>query len=480
VQAQGGSTGGLPVTKLLDPTVARATREASLAKLKRSQTSIGAFPWWEGGPPSPYMTLYIMYGFAKAAEFGVDVPKDTVQRGWQYLAGYLRSDLYKMMKDDCCWEFLTFLNYTATCYPDPSWVNDAITADERKEILDFCFKHWKQHSPYLKGQLALTLQRMGRPKDAQLVWASVMDSAKTNDEQGTFWAPEDRSWLWYNDTTETQAFALRTLMELEPKDKRHADGLVQWLLLDKKLSQWKSTRATAEVIYSIVHYLEKENALGVREDAKVTIGPVTASWVFEPDHYTEKKNQVVVPGPKVDPKTMSTITVEKTSPGLEFASATWTFSTEKLPEEERGDFFHVKRTYFKRKHKGGAGGEWTLTPLAEGAAIAVGDQLEVQISLRAKHEAEYVHLRDPRGAGFEPETLASGFKWDLGLGYYEEVRDSGENFFFERLPVGEYTFKYRVRAAMAGTFRVAPATVQSMYAPEFHAYSAGNVVEVKP
>jgi len=30
---------------------------------------------------------------------------------------------------------------------------------------------------------------------------------------------------------------------------------------------------------------------------------------------------------------------------------------------------------------------------------------------------------------------------------------------------------------MAGTFRVGPATVQSMYAPEFAAYSAGAVLE---
>jgi uncharacterized protein YfaS (alpha-2-macroglobulin family) len=31
---------------------------------------------------------------------------------------------------------------------------------------------------------------------------------------------------------------------------------------------------------------------------------------------------------------------------------------------------------------------------------------------------------------------------------------------------------------MAGTFKVAPATLQSMYAPEFTAYSAGAVVEI--
>ena len=102
----------------------------------------------------------------------------------------------------------------------------------------------------------------------------------------------------------------------------------------------------------------------------------------------------------------------------------------------------------------------------------------MQLSLRAKHAAEYVHLRDPRGAGFEPEEARSRYRWDLGLGYYEEIKDSGTSFFFEGLPAGEYTFKYRVRAATAGTFRVGPATVQSMYAPEFHAYSAGNALVV--
>ena len=112
--------------------------------------------------------------------------------------------------------------------------------------------------------------------------------------------------------------------------------------------------------------------------------------------------------------------------------------------------------------------------------MAVGDQVEVHLSLKTKHAAEYVHLRDPRGAGFEPETLTSRYKWDLGIGWYEEVRDSGANFFFEWLPVGEYTFKYRLRANVAGAFRVGPATVQSMYAPEFVGYSSGARLEVVP
>jgi hypothetical protein len=475
-EARGGRAAASGLSNVLDPRIAKAEREAALAKLRKAQTSIGAFPWWSGGPPSPYMTLYILYGLAKASEFGVEVPKDMVQRGWQYVAKHFR-DAYamRMAEDKCDFEWLTFLNYVASCYPDPSWMGDALTAAERASILKFSFKHWKEHSPYLKGYLALTLKRMQRPKDATLVWASVMDSSKTDQDLGTYWAPEDRAWLWYNDTIETQAFALRTLMDLDPSDSRR-HGLVQWLFLNKKLNQWKSTRATAEVIYSLVWYLKTEGALAVREDVTVETGGQKTTFVFEPDRYTGKRNQVVVPGEKMNPQTDATIGVAKSGKGLAFASASWHFSTEKLPTEERGDFFSVSRRYFKRE---AASSGFVLKPLAEGAPIVAGDQIEVQLSLRTKHAAEYVHLRDPRAAGTEPESVLSRYKWDLGIAWYEETRDSGANFFFEQLPAGEYTFKYRVRANMAGTFRVSPATVQSMYAPEFNAYSAGATLKIR-
>ncbi|MBJ6764260.1 hypothetical protein JGU66_26080 [Myxococcaceae bacterium JPH2] len=474
--ARGGEESEGELVRVLDPRVANAERAAAMDRLVKSQTSSGGFPWWPGGPPSPYMTLYIVHGLSRAMEYGVEVPQDMTQRAWGYLARHFREEYAsKLMKKDTGWEFLTFLNYTASAYPDSNYTGQALTTAERQRILDFSFKHWKEHSPYLKGYLALTLHRSRREKDAQRVWDSVMDSAKTSEELGTYWAPEDRGWLWYNDTTESHAFALGTLMELRPKDARR-DGLVQWLLLDKKLNHWKSTRATAEALYALVKYLEAEGALGVREDARVTVGPKVVEMAFSPEEYTGKKNQVVLQGPEVSAATATTV-VEKTTPGFAFASTTWSFSTEKLPEEERGDFFHVSRRYFRRVHEGR---EATLKPLEEGAVLQPGDEVEVQLSLRAKHAAEYVHLRDPRAAGLEPENAQSRHKWDLGIVWYEETRDSGTNFFFEWLPAGEYTFKYRLRANMAGTFRVSPATVQSMYAPEFTAYSTGARLTVAP
>jgi len=328
---------------------------------------------------------------------------------------------------------------------------------------------------YLKGYLALTLKRAGCDKDASLVWESALDSAKTTDGEGTFWPAEERGWLWYNDAIESHAFALRTTMELSPKSDKLA-GLAQWLLLNKKLNHWKSTRATAEAIYALAGYLKTTGQLGEREQLGVTVGSLHQDFDFPPDQFGGGKNQVVLAGTDISPAGTSTVTIDNLTHGLAFASATWQYATDRLPAEARGDVLAVNRAYF-RVDKSGL--ETKLVPIADATQVDIGEEVEVHLLLRARADMDYIHLRDPRAAGFEPSTNTSHHQWDFGIAWYEEVRDSGTNFFFEHIPRGEYTLKYRVRASMVGTFKVAPATAQPMYAPEFAGFSAGNVVRVQ-
>lgn len=477
-QAQGGAEMPEGLIKVLDPRIARAQRDAALAALGEAQTASGGFPWWPGGQPSPYMTLYTLDGLSRALERGAQVPAELTAPAWRYLHAWWTEEVHRdlVSGEDCCVELVTYLGYVLSAYPESGeWTGGVFSARDRERMLAYSWEHWRSHSPRLKIYLALTLARAGRRADAMTVFASVMDSARTDRDLGTYWAPEERSWLWYNDTVESHALALAALSELAPDDPRR-DGLVQWLFLNKKLNHWKSTRATAEAIWALVESLEQDGALGAAEAARVVVGPVERTFRFDPAEYTGKGNQLVIPGREVDPATMSEVAVSKDTPGLLFASATWHFSTEELPEDAaEGGLFTVRRRYFRRLEQGG---EHVLRLLVEGERIAVGDQIEVQLSITARHAAEYVHLRDPRGAGFEPETLTSGYRWDLGLPRYEEIRDSATNFFIEWLPAGEYTLKHRLRAATAGTFRTAPATLQSMYAPEFTAYSSGQVIEV--
>jgi uncharacterized protein YfaS (alpha-2-macroglobulin family) len=466
-QAKGGKDDD-KLIRILDPKVANAQHKKALLKLRKAQTKKGGFPWWEGGPDSPYMTAYLLRGFSRALEFKVNIPKDMVQKAW----GYLHKQYEKKLPDslDEHVNEITFVNYVLSSYPDKSWTGNVFSDKESAQILDVSYRHWKTMSPLLKAFLSLTLHRAGEKDKAKLIFDSVMDAAVTDEELGIYWKKQQRSWLWYNDEQETHAFMLRTMMELDPEDERR-HGLVQWIMLNKKLNHWKSTRATAENIYALVHYLQKDGQLGKDETAIIKIGKsLEKTLQFKANEYTGAKNQLQVKAEKIKPE-MASITVANQSKSLMFASASWHFSTDILPKEAQGDFFKVSRKFFRRIQKGS---DWELQPLAEGASINVGDQLEVQLDLFAKHTAEYVHLRAPRGAGFEPEVNTSGYRWKGRASYYEEIRDSGTNFFFERLPAGEYSFKYRLRATTAGQFRVAPATVQSIYAPEFNAYSSGK------
>ena len=463
------------LVKVLDPTVTEAQRRRSLAELSELQTPDGGFPWWGGGPPSPFITLYVLHGLSRALEYEVEVPREVVGKAWQYLAAWWASQ-GTTAHEKRSLATTTYLAWVLTRYPDPSWTGGVFSSDDVQTLIDSAWERRKELSPRLKGYLALVLSRHDRRHDALQLWESVMDSAQSDPRLGTYWAPEDRSWLWYNDTVESHAFALRVLTELAPDDSRRA-GLVQWLLLDKQLGHWKSTRATAEAVYALVKYLETDDALAIVEDARVELGDHSQDFRFEPDEYSGADNHIVVPGSEVTPS-MGSINVSKTTRGTLFAAATWHFATDVLPEKGDGDLFHVERTYFRRTLQSSPqGDEWTLEPLAEGAPVAVGDQIEVHLSIRAAHGAEYVHLKDPRAAGLEPEDRASGYRWDL-VGHYREIRDSGTHFFFDRLPAGEYTLKYRLRAAVAGSFRVGPSRLQSMYAPEHTAYSAGHRLEI--
>ena len=71
--------------------------------------------------------------------------EDVVLKAWGYVAEHYRCCWTACMAKDGCWEYLTFLNYVASCFPDDSWSEGGLTPAERKEILAFCFKHWRHH-----------------------------------------------------------------------------------------------------------------------------------------------------------------------------------------------------------------------------------------------------------------------------------------------------------------------------------------------
>ena len=67
-----------------------------------------------------------------------------------------------------------------------------------------------------------------------MVYDSVMDAAKYDPDVGTYWAPEDRACCGTTTPSRSHALSLRVPTELDPASA--PQGVVQWLLLKKKLA----------------------------------------------------------------------------------------------------------------------------------------------------------------------------------------------------------------------------------------------------
>ena len=120
-----------------------------------------------------------------------------------------------------------------------------------------------------------------------------------------------------------------------------------------------------------------------------------------------------------------------------------------------------------------------ITPITEKTVLHPGDRIKVRVELSVDRAMEFVHLKDMRASGFEPENVISQYKYQGGLGYYESTRDAATNFFFAYLPKGNYVFEYPLRVSHKGDFSNGITSVQCMYAPEFAAHSEGIRVKVE-
>jgi hypothetical protein len=121
-----------------------------------------------------------------------------------------------------------------------------------------------------------------------------------------------------------------------------------------------------------------------------------------------------------------------------------------------------------------------LRPLTDSAGPNVGDLLTVRIEFRVDRAMEFVHLKDMRAAAFEPVDVRSGYVWSNRLFYYQAIRDQSVDFFFETLSPGTYVLEYDLRVFHSGHFSNGISTMQSVYAPEFSAHSAGYRFTIKP
>lgn len=465
--------------------------DKSLAKLKEMQSPNGGFVWFKGGPDDRYITQYILAGIGhlrklnavSATEYAKLKP--IVDKAVPYLDARIKEDYDRLLKSKVkltqnnLWYISAHYLYTRSFFKEY-----AIAADAKKAVDYYtgqAKKYWLSNGRYVQAMLALALHRNDDVATPKAIIKSLKENSITNEEMGMYWKEFGvGGYFWHQALIESHAMMIEAFTDID-KNEATVNDLKTWLLKQKQVQNWKTTKATAEACYALL--LNGSNWLATEQTVVVQLG----SSKFSSDNkeqagtgYFKEK----IEGAKVQPS-MGNIAVSLIQPANQtvkqspkppvWGAVYWQYfeDLDKITPAQT-PLKLVKKLFVEKNSDRGP----ILEAVPDGSELHIGDKVKVRIELRVDRDMEYVHMKDMRAAAMEPVNVLSEYKWQDGLGYYESTKDASTNFFFSWLPRGTYVFEYPMFVTHSGNFSNGITTIQCMYAPEFSAHSEGLRVRV--
>jgi uncharacterized protein YfaS (alpha-2-macroglobulin family) len=472
-----------------------------LDRLYNMQRSDGGWGWWSGSSYSDeYMSAYVVYGLATARAADVKVRDDVLNRGYSYLQA--------QMKDEDNLHLLTWIAFALS-------QRGKLPSDVAPIVAGRLFEQRERLSAYSKSLLALTLWNTGEKEKAGVLVRNLENTAKLDAQNGTArWQTGSQWWCWWNNDVETTAWALRAFLKVDPTNKL-TPMLMKWLTARARGNHWNSTKETAAVVYALADYVRVNKELDVDYTVTVTLnGELRRTYHVNKDNALFFDNRFVT-GDIFLNDGENTLTIEKRGKGsLYWTAASEYFSLEE-PIKAAGYEMAIKRRYFKltptssntetavaegnKAQKPVAGAavrgmrpilpiprpraevkqEYSRSEIRDGETLKSGDLIEVELTIDAKNDYEYLVFEDMKPAGMEPVEIRSGSAWGDGLSSNVELRDEKVAMFVDRLPQGTRVLRYRMRAEIPGRFHALPTNGYAMYAPEVRAISDEQRINVE-
>ena len=456
--------------------------QSSIRKLAQGQYASGAWPWFNGGLESRWITQHIMTGFGHLKHLGVHTAynRDMINNAIDYLDTEFIQEYKDIRKYDKDVDLkLDHLSYTQLHYLYMrSFFDDIPRSKEMQEITTYYLSqiqtYWISRSLYAKGLMSLIAYRHDDARTAKQIIRSLKENSITSEELGMYWKANTNSWHWYQAPIETQALLIEAFAEIE-NDIAVIDNLKIWLLKHKQTNQWKTTKATTEAIYALL--LQGSDWLSITNAVDVQVGTQT----IDPSTMENVKVEAGTGYFKTSwssndiQSDMADVTLTKKGDGIAWGGLYWQYfeDLDKITSAETP--LHLKKKLFLKTNT--ATGE-VISEITPETKLELGDLVRVRIELRSDRPMSYVHMKDMRAAGLEPINVLSKYKWQDGLGYYQSTKDASTNFFFDYLPKGVFVFEYDLRINNAGDMSNGITTIQSMYAPEFTSHSEGVRIKI--
>ena len=450
-------------------------------QLINNQNNDGGWAWFAGGKSDWYITQYIVEGFGRLKQLGID-QRDTpaLEKALTYLDHKIveaYQDLeQRVHKKQAKWEedhlnsrIIHYL-YTRSLYAQKM---PKATLNAYKYYLSQIEQYWSDQPLYEQAMIALTLQEKNRLKYAKEIINSFKERAITDEEQGMYFK-YPHGLAWNQMPIETHAMMIEVFEHLT-HDKNSIQNLKKWLLKNKQTNHWETTKATTAAIYAL---LSQGEWLGENQLVDISFHGHSN---YQPRLEKAKENAQKGSGyfnvsfENFD-NNMSTITIKNPNQTPAWGGLYWQYfeSLDQIKSSNNSPMSIKKKLYLVKTTKAGE----KLIPIKKNP-LHLGDKIKVQLTLHVNRDMEYIMLKDGRAAAFEPSNVLSQYKWQDGLGYYESTKESASYFFIDHLPRGTYLIEYPLFVTHKGQFSSGIATLESMYAPAFRSHSKGVKIYVK-
>lgn len=436
-------------SKEIDSSIKSAVR-----KLEKMQRDGGGWSWTDNyDRPSEWATMLILNNFAELRQLGCCPSQldGMVKKALKYIDGEVAKNYARYPESD--YSYYTYVRSLYRDVPMSTGAQKAYNATVQRTLKD-----WKKSSTPAKAADALMLYRNDYKEVARQILASIREYAVSTPELGMWWDSVDGS-SWRSLTAVGQtAFILQAFNTIEP-GCAEIDPIRQWLILNKIVQDWGTSVDASACVAAILQC--GSSWLNRPGDAVITVDGKR----LESDRMDRLTGQVIAAIPDAKGNLKITRTAEGPAWGAVVSQSTQVMKDVKahsIPE------LSVSKELFVRTDKG-----W-----APADSFAVGQVVKVRLVMKSMRDMDYVTLVDNRAATFEPVVQTPRPVYCDGLVFYLENRDAATNLFIDRMPKGRYVIEYEMNVNNAGTYSSGIATLQSQYAPEMTAHSAGTALTV--
>lgn len=463
----------------------RLGREQSRAvrKLEEQMLPEGGWSWFPGaGRPDRYITQYVLTGIGRLQHLGVADSRlnDLAERAFPYLERMMQQQYENLLKlkvnlneQQISSADIQYL-YLRSFFPNQK--EQKLTPAAKKFYLDQAKKFWPKFNPYMKGMIALALQRSGEKMQPATILQSLRETAQQKEELGMYWMEPGRSWFWFEAPVESQSLLIEAFTEIG-KDSNSISAMKRWLLKQKQTEYWPSTKATADACYALL--LRGSDWLRAKPVVEIRVGDTIVDNRGKDAEAGSGYVKTQILAPRIKPEMGRVqLNISSNEPKAKdlpsWGAVYWQYFQDQDKVTSASGPLKIERALFVERNS--ASGP-SLVPVK--GELKLGEKVKVRITIRVDRDMEYVHLKDGRPAGLEPIDVHSGYQWGTVMGYYQSTRDLATHFFISWLPKGTHVLEYSLFATQVGDFSAGIANIQCMYAPEFTAHSAGSRVEIR-